>query len=136
MGSDDAVDDGDESAGRAADLHPRTAEQRNDQAGDDGGPDAGGRRHPGGNGEGHRQRQRENADSDPGAEVLAELGPVVSRQAIQQLGTEGDLHHDAHSGREALHYMSMLLIVNVNRMLISRRRNTTREDSWRNALPA
>jgi hypothetical protein len=89
---DDAIDDGDEGARRAADLHPRAAKGGGDEAGDDGGPDAGRRRGAGGDGEGHGQRQGEDADGDPRREILAELRAVVGGQAIQQLGVEGDLH--------------------------------------------
>ena len=62
------------------------------KAGDDGGPDAGGRRDAGGDGESHGQGQCQNAHGDARREVLAELGPVVARQAIEELGAKGDFH--------------------------------------------
>ena len=78
--------------GRAADLSPGAAEGGSQEAGDDGGPDAGGRRDAGGDGESHSQGQCQNAHGDARREVLAELGPVVARQAIEELGAKGDFH--------------------------------------------
>ena len=114
---DDAIDDGDEGAGRAADLHPRATAGRGDEAGDDGGPDAGSRRTARGDGESHGQRQGENADRDAGGEILAELRPVVGGQAVQQLRVEGDLH-GARSVNERTIICARMLFVNVNHMLI------------------
>ena len=84
---DDAGDDDDERAGRTADLQARAAEQRNQAAGDDRGVDAGLRRQARRDGEGHRQRQRDQADGDAGGEV-GERGPaVVGPERGDQLGT-------------------------------------------------
>jgi hypothetical protein len=92
----DAVNNGDESAGRAADLNARATEERGQEAGDDGGPDTGRRRAAGGDGKGHGQWQGENADGDSRSDVLAELSATVAWQAIKQLGAKGDFH-DARS---------------------------------------
>jgi hypothetical protein len=92
---DDAVDDGDEGAGRATDLHARAAKCGGDEAGDDGCPDSRGRRAAAGDGEGHGQGQGEYTDRNPGGKVLAELRTVVGGQAVQQLGAEGDSHGGA-----------------------------------------
>ena len=53
----DAVDDDDEGAGRPADLHRTAAEQRDQEAGDDGGEDAGLGLEAGRDRKGHGQRQ-------------------------------------------------------------------------------
>ena len=33
-----------------------------------------------------------NADGEAGGEVTAELGPVVARQGVEELGVEGEFH--------------------------------------------
>ena len=65
----DAVDDHDERAGRSADLHARAAERGDEEAGDDGGPQAAVRRHAAGDRERDRERQRDDADDDARGEV-------------------------------------------------------------------
>ena len=59
---DDAVDDDDVRARRPADLHPRAAEERDEEARDDRGEDAGLRRDAGGDRKRHRERQGDDAD--------------------------------------------------------------------------
>ena len=61
---DDAVDDHDERAGRAADLHPRAAQRRDQEPGDDRGVEAALGRDAAGDGERDGQRQRDDADDD------------------------------------------------------------------------
>ena len=77
---DDAGDHDDERAGGAADLDARSAERRDEEAGDDRAVDAGLRREARGDGECHRERQRDEADRDPGDEILPE-GDRRSREA-------------------------------------------------------
>ena len=60
----DAVDDDDERAGRAADLHARAAERGDEEAGDDRGLEAALRRHPARDRERDRERKRDDADDD------------------------------------------------------------------------
>ena len=87
VGRDDARDDDDERAGRPADLHPRAAERRDDETGDDRAVDAVLRRQPRRDGEGHGQRERDQADGDAGEEVAAERTPAVPlAQALHELG--------------------------------------------------
>ena len=94
---DDAVDDDDEGAGRAADLHARAAERGDDEAGDDGREDAGFRRDTGGDGKRHRERQRDDADGDAGHRVGGERRAVVVLEAVEEPGPElrgaRRLHH-------------------------------------------
>ena len=59
---DDAGDDDDESAGRAADLDARTAESRDQASGNDRRVEAGLRSNARSDAEGHRQRQGDQAD--------------------------------------------------------------------------
>ena len=80
---DDAVNDGNESAGRAADLYAGAAQGGGDEAGDNGRPDARSRRAARRDGESHGQRQRQNTDRDARGEVFAELCAVIARQAIE-----------------------------------------------------
>jgi hypothetical protein len=89
---DDAVDDGNEGAGGAADLHSGAAEGGDQEAGNDGRPDAGGGRHAGGDGEGHGQGQGEDADRQAGGGITTELRAVVAGQRVEKLGVENDLH--------------------------------------------
>ena len=78
---DDARDHDDERAGRSADLHVRSAERRDDEAGDDRAVDAGLRRHARRDGEGHRQRQRDQADRHAGDQIRDEqLWSVVTER--------------------------------------------------------
>ena len=94
---DDAVDDDDEGAGGPADLHVRAAQQGDQQAGDDGGPQAGGGREAGSDGEGHRERQRHDADGQAGAEVAQEAFPAIALQGSEQAGPErGKRHRQSH----------------------------------------
>ncbi len=113
VNGDDAIDDGDEGAGRATDLHARSAEERNDEAGDDGSPDACSGRNAGGDREGHGERQGEHADRDSRGQILAELRPVVGWQAVQQLRVEGDFHGAGSRGKRRIiwgsDYSSMVI---------------------------
>ena len=92
VNGDNAVNDGYEGAGWAADLYARPAKKRGNQAGDDRCPDTGSRRATRGNREGHGQGQGENPNRYPRGEIFAELCFVVGGQAIQQLGVKGDFH--------------------------------------------
>ncbi len=56
----------DEGAGRSADLKPAAAEQRHDEAADHGGVESAIRRHAGGDGDRHRQRQRDDRHRQAG----------------------------------------------------------------------
>ena len=58
----------------------RTAEGRDEKAGDDGAIDAGLRREPRGDGEGHSQRKGNQTDSDSGYQVEKEFVTVVIAQ--------------------------------------------------------
>ncbi len=69
---DDAVDDDDESAGRAADLDAAAAQDRDEEPGDDGGIKPLLRLDAGCDGKGDRERQGHDADDDPGGQVLEE----------------------------------------------------------------
>ena len=82
---DDAGDDDDEGAGGSADLSPRAAEGRDQKSGDDGGVDSGLRSDAGGDGEGHGQRQSDEADGDAGDEIPPEFAQVVVAQANYRL---------------------------------------------------
>jgi hypothetical protein len=77
---DDAVHDHDERARRSADLHARAAERRNQEPGDDGGPQAAIWRDSAGDREGNRQRQGNDSDDDSGRDVGHELGAVIGLQ--------------------------------------------------------
>ena len=69
---DDAVDDHDESAGRATNLHGRAAQQRNQPAGNDGGPDSRLGAQARGDRKIHGQRQGHDSHGQAGANVFAE----------------------------------------------------------------
>ena len=84
----DAVDDHDERAGGPADLHPRAAERRDQEAGDDRGVEAAVRRDAAGDGERDRQGQRDDADDHPGDRVGGELLAGVGLEGGDQLGDE------------------------------------------------
>ena len=45
---------------------------------------------PGGDGEGHGQRQGDDADREAGAQVAQEALAVVAAQGVEQAGTEGE----------------------------------------------
>jgi hypothetical protein len=89
---DDGVDDRDEGPGRAADLHARSAQCRDQEARYDRGPDAGSGRHAAGDRERHGQRQCQHADRDAGGKIAGKLPAVVAAQRIKQLRSELDVH--------------------------------------------
>ena len=82
---DDAGDDHDERARRTADLDARSAEQRHEEAADDGGVDAGLWRDARRDAERHRERQRDDADGQAGDEVGGKRMTVVAGERIEQL---------------------------------------------------
>ena len=67
----------DERPGRPADLEPRAAERGDEKPAEDRGVEPLGRRRAGRDGDGHRQRQRDDGDGQPGDRVRPEM-----RQAI------------------------------------------------------
>ena len=75
---DDAVDDDDERARRAADLDARAAERRDDEAGDDRGVEAAIGRDAAGDRECDGQRERDDADDD--ARVRGRQGTASDRR--------------------------------------------------------
>jgi hypothetical protein len=81
---DDAVDDDDEGARRAADLHVRPAERRDQEAADDRGEDALLRLHARCDRERHRERKRDDADRHAGAGIGEEPAAVVAGDRIEQ----------------------------------------------------
>ena len=83
---DDAGDHHDERAGRPADLRLRSAQRRDQEAGDDGAVDAGLRRQPGRDRERHRQRQGHQADGDAGDQVAQKFAEAIVAQAQDGLG--------------------------------------------------
>ena len=88
VGRDDAGDHDHERAGGAADLRSGAAQCRDDEAGDDGAIDAVLRREAGGNGEGHGQGQGDQADRDPGDEIVPRnaAGGIAPPQAVDEFG--------------------------------------------------
>ena len=86
---DDAGDDDDECACRSGDLHARTAQRRHDEAGHDRAVDAGLRRQARGDGERHRQRQRDQAHGDAGGHVGHQRVAVVRRRHVRRRGVSG-----------------------------------------------
>ena len=82
---DHPVDHDDEGAGRPADLHAAAAERRDDEAGDDGGDEADARFRPRRDGDGDRQRQRDQRNGQAGKNVGKELGAIVGFQRRQDL---------------------------------------------------
>ena len=86
---DDAVDDDDEGARRAADLHARAAERRDQEAGDDRGEDSLLGLDAAGDRERHRQRQGDDADGEAGAEVGGEALPVVAGEVVDETRSKG-----------------------------------------------
>ena len=88
VGGDDAIDDGNEGAGGAADLHPRAAQGEDEEPGDDGGPDAGRGRHATGDGKRHGERQRQHAHGGASREVGEELPAVIAVQRLDEARAE------------------------------------------------
>ena len=74
--------------GGTADLHPRAAQRRDDESGDYRGVESPVGGDPTGNGEGDGQRQRYDADNDPGSKVREELFAIVGLECGEQLGNE------------------------------------------------
>ena len=96
-------DDDDERAGRAADLHVRAAERRDDEAGDDRAVDAGLRRHARRDRERHRQRQRDQADGDAGDQIGDEqLWRVVGEAREPTRAETGESRHVCAAMRSAV----------------------------------
>ena len=91
----DAVDDDDEGARRPADLHLRAAERRDQEAGDDGGEDALFGLDAAGDRERHRQRQRDDADRQAGADVGGEALSVVAGEGVDEARAESLQPHAA-----------------------------------------
>ena len=85
---DQAVDDDDEGARGAADLHAAAAEKRNQKARDDGRVDARFGRNARGDAEGHGKRQRHHADREAGRDVAAQHVGVVAAKRLQKYGRE------------------------------------------------
>ena len=81
--------DHDECASGAADLNPRSAERRDDEAGDDRAVDAGLRREARGDRKGHGERQCDQSDRDAGDEILPEGHPVVVAKREDRLWQPG-----------------------------------------------
>ena len=84
----DAVDDHDEGARGPADLHPRSAQRGDQEARDDRGVEPTLRRDTAGDRERDGQRQRDDPDDDPRADVGHELGAVVRSERREQLRNE------------------------------------------------
>ena len=80
MRGDDSRDHHYEGAGRSANLRFRSAEGRDQEAGDDGAVDAGLRREPRGDSEGHSQGKGNQTDGDSGDLVEKEFVTVVVAQ--------------------------------------------------------
>ena len=85
---DDGVHHHHESAGRSADLHARAAQRGHQEAGHDGGEEAGFGLEARRDGEGQRQRQGNRRDRQSGREVGGELAAVVASQLIEQARPE------------------------------------------------
>jgi len=75
---DDAVDDDDERAGRAADLETRSTKSGDQKASDDGSNESCLRRCTRCDSNGHCQRQCHDRDSEPGYRVVAKERPAVT----------------------------------------------------------
>jgi hypothetical protein len=95
----DPVHDHHERPGRAADLHPRTAQERDQEAGDHRGIESALGRHPARDGEGDGQRQRHDPDDDAGIHVGAKLLPGVALHGGEELRYQHDASHQ-RSGHE------------------------------------
>mmetsp|Transcript_7068 Transcript_7068/g.30130 ORF Transcript_7068/g.30130 Transcript_7068/m.30130 type:complete len:536 (+) Transcript_7068:2183-3790(+) len=85
----DAVDHDDEGARRPADLHAGAAQQRDQEAGDDGRGQALLGPQTRGDGEGQCERQRDDADRQAGAQVGEQLLAAVAPQQREAAGAEG-----------------------------------------------
>ena len=85
---DDAVDDDNEGTGRPGNLHPAAAQRRDQKAGNDGREQALFGFDTRGDGKGHGQRQRNDADREAGADVGHQVGPRIAGQGIEQPGSE------------------------------------------------
>jgi hypothetical protein len=83
---DDPVDDDDERAGRAADLHPAAAEQGDQKSGDRRRDEPAIRRDPRRNRKGKGERNRDDPDDEPGLEVGEKLMNRVTAQSGYRLG--------------------------------------------------
>jgi hypothetical protein len=68
-----------ERAGRPADLESRSTQRRDQEAGDDRAVNAGLGRQPRRDREGHRQRQRDEADGEAGDQIGKEVTPGIRR---------------------------------------------------------
>ncbi len=93
MADDDRVHDRDEGAGRPADLETRSAQGRDQEAGDDGGDQARAGIGAAGHGQGHRQGQRDDGDGEAGDAVRAQVvRSVTFAQHRHQLRMEMARH--------------------------------------------
>lgn len=90
---DDAVNDDDEGAGRAANLDAAAAQQRDDKAGDDGRDDALLGRDARSDAEGDGQRQGDDADDDAGHQVAHKVGTRVVAERVDEFGPEREEFH-------------------------------------------
>ena len=70
-------------AGGAGNLKTRSAEQRNDKAGDNAGPKTLLRSYAGGDSEADGKRQSDNADGDAGSEVGEKISSAVTSESRQ-----------------------------------------------------
>ncbi len=82
----DAGHDDDNSASGPADLGARTAQGRDEEAGDDGSVKPGLRRDAGSNGEGHGQRQRHQSHRETCDEIVRKLLRFVALQTLKGAG--------------------------------------------------
>ncbi len=82
----DAGHDDDKSARGSADLGARTAQGRDEEAGDDSGVEAGLRRDAGSDGEGHGQRQRHQSHRETCDEIVRKLLGFVALQTLKGAG--------------------------------------------------
>jgi hypothetical protein len=85
---DDAVDDHDERPRGSADLHPGSAQSRDQESGDDCGVEPALGRHSARDREGNRQRERDDPDDDARAQIGKELRAIVAPQGREQFGNE------------------------------------------------
>ncbi len=80
----------DERTGRTADLEAAAAQRGDQEAPDYGGEQAALRTHARSDGDGHRQRQRDDGHGDRGEQIMAQLpGLVALAQHHDELGLEG-----------------------------------------------
>ncbi len=93
--ADDAGDDDDEGSRGTPYLDVVSAEERNDEAADDGGNQSLFGRNAAGDTEGDRQRQGHDADDDTGHQVGGEFPAVVVLQRRKEFGMKVDgVFHD------------------------------------------